>query len=142
MARKAQKRSRRMKAIADPDTIAKIIERRGNGGPPQRLRLRIGKALSPARLVSALVQLHNIVNTEGPTTEWDDVRRWLFNYVDMYKSQLAMEDKTPEIAFRTAYIKTREPFAVDERRYVAEALSSKKQIGMQVRALKARRIWW
>ena len=104
--------------------------------------IQIGKVLSPAGLVSELIQLHNVLNTQGPTDEWDAARGWLFNYVDMYKSQLAMEDKAPEDAFRTAFIEASEPFSDVDRRSVAEALSLKKQIGMQVRGLKARNIWW
>jgi hypothetical protein len=102
----------------------------------------VGKSLSPSGLVSDLVRLHNYLNTQGPTEEWDLVRQWLFNYVEMYKSQIAMEDDAPELAFRTPFIKASEPFTEAERRSVSEALSLKKQIGMQKRALAARNIWW
>jgi hypothetical protein len=141
MARTATSRKKRLKAIADPDTISAIIEQRRNGGPP-RMTLRLGKTLTTAELVSALVDLHNYLNTRGPTDEWDAFRRWLFNYVDMYKAHLKMEDQAPEIAFRTPFIKAREPFSENERRSVAEAAAFKKQISMQVQALKARNVWW
>lgn len=143
MATKPQRPSRRMKPIADPETIDAIIQRREDDDEPlTRLRIEIGKALSPAGLVSELVQLHNVLNTQGPTDEWDDARRWLFSYVDMYKSQLAMEDKAPEDASRMPFIEASEPFSDTDRRSVAEAQSLKKQIGMQVRGLRARNIWW
>jgi hypothetical protein len=141
MVRTATSRGKRMKAITDPDTIAAIIERRRDGGPP-RLKLSMKNGLTPAALVADLVVLHNYLNTRGPTDEWDDFRRWLFNYVDMYKGHLKMEDDMPEIAFRTCYIKAREPFSQSERRYVAEAAELKKQIAKQVRDLKANNVWW
>ena len=131
-----------MKAMADPETIAAIIKGRSDKVQPRRMPILVGKSLSPSELVSELVELHNYLNTQGPTEEWDLVRQWLFNYVDMYKSQMAMEDDAPELAFRTPYITASEPFTNDERRSVAEALSLKKQVGMQKRALAARNIWW
>ena len=95
-------------------------------------------------LVSALVQFHKYLNTKGPTDEWDLLRSWLFDYVDMYKLQLAIEDKSPKLAMtlRTDYIKARVPFAENERRSVGEAVALKKQIRMQVKPLKAKDIWW
>src|SRR5687768_17513595 len=77
MVRTSTPPGKRLKAIADPDTIEAIIERRQDGGPP-RMKLSLGKELTPAALVSALVDLHNYLNTRGPTDEWDDARKWLF----------------------------------------------------------------
>jgi len=64
------------------------------------------------------------------------------SYVDMYKSQLAAEEIAPEHAFRMPFIEASQPFTDAERRSVSEALSLKKQIGMQKRALAASNIWW
>ena len=144
MAKRTQKPLKpRIKPMADPDAIRAIIEKRGGrNGPPPRMGLRIGAALSPAGLVAALIELHNYLNTIGPTDECSTVRRWLFNYVGMYRAQLAMEDDSPKLAFRTPFIEASDPFTEGERRSVAEALALKKQIDMQVRALRARNIWW
>jgi hypothetical protein len=131
-----------MKAMADPETIAAIIEGRSDKVQPRRMPILVGKSLSPSELVSELVELHNYLNTQGPTEEWDLVRQWLFNYVDMYKSQIAMEDDAPELAFRTPFIKASEQFTEVERCSIAEAQSVKKQVSMQKRALAARNIWW
>ena len=52
-----------------------------------------------------------------------------------------MEDDAPEVAFRTPFIAASDPFTASERRAIAEAQSLKKQIDMQVKALRARNIW-
>lgn len=128
--------------MANPETIATWIEAREGNEPCWPEEIKVGAPLKPDQLVSALVKLHNHLNTWGPSEEWDTVRQWLFQYLAMYVRQISMEDKSPEVAFRTPFIKASEPFSDAERRSIAEAQALKKQIEMQKKGLAARNIWW
>lgn len=127
--------------MADPETIVSIIRKRGVTGRPPRMRARIGEALSPSELVWELIEHHNYLNTKGPTDQLSELRKWLFSYVDMYVSYLKAEDAAPEYALAMPFIKAKRPITQRNRKSIAEALALKKQINMQVRALRARNIW-
>lgn len=128
--------------MANPETIAAWIEAREGNEQCWPDDIEVGTPLRPDQLVTALVKLHNHLNTLGPSEEWDTVRQWLFQYLAMYVRQISMEDKSREVAFRTPFIQASEPFTDAERRSIAEAQALKKQIEMQKKGLKASNVWW
>ena len=96
------------------------------------------RILTPVGLVRAISRLQRELHKHGPNDDWDDERKFLFLYVDLYKSLAKVEDVAPEYAFRIEMINASDPLSEKERGSIAKAGEIKKAIAREIRDLKNR----
>ena len=97
------------------------------------------RILTPVGLLRAITRLQRDLDKHGPNDDWNDERKFLFLYVDLYKSLAKVEDVAPEYALRIGMINASNPLSERERGSIAKAGEIKKAIAREIRDLKKRR---
>jgi hypothetical protein len=133
---------RSIAAVTEPEAIKEIVRKRRETGRPPRMATNVGAMLTPIKLANALIEAHNYLNTYGPTDEWDAARKWLFQYVDLYNSFVAVQEISPELLRATPFVAARMPFSKQNLQHLSKAMALKKQLALQVKGLKVRNVWW
>lgn len=99
--------------------------------------MEVWRKINTRALLEDMKRLRTNLTRNGPTSAWEDEKRFLFRCVDTYKAILKVDDIAPEYSIRMPECKLASPATKLERARIAESADLKKQVLRKLREMRA-----